>query len=318
MPLQLLENKMEKVAIIGKGFYLKNIDSIETLSNLSMRKENENFSTPEKIINKKGLRYKDLATKFAIYAANDALLNAGVISHHNQKINSSNIAVIVCSSLGNIDTVGKVMNIINSKGVNETSPLDLPNLSPNNIAASIAIWFKLTGINLTICNGSTSSIDSIHIGCNLLQSRKAEKVLIIGVEVLNEYTQKLDHINMHSQIGAVGIVLSSFETTINFNGPYLDIASSNNCTLYDEYNIKNIITAPHTANLFLIPYELFLRNKFIGEKDKILCLDEIYGYLDGIYAILSCIYAMTVLDKYPTICIIAGNYNEKYKQIIIR
>lgn len=139
---------MKRVTIEGKGLYLKNISSASTLSKLDIEESNEFFFSPELTIKKRGLKYKDIATRFAICAANKALLEAGIISEFNEKIETSDIAVIVCSSLGNIDTVSKVIDIIKNKSVDDISPLDLPNLSSNNIAASIAIWFGLTGINL--------------------------------------------------------------------------------------------------------------------------------------------------------------------------
>lgn len=311
---------MEDILICGTGIYLQNIDSMKTLSFLDIKKQEEFFFKPESVISKKGLRYKDLATKFAICAANKTLLDAGIISEPNQKINSSEIAIIVCSSLGNIDTIGKVMNIVKDNGVDETSPLDLPNLSCNNIAASIAIWFNLTGTNLTVCNGSTSSLDALQIGYNLLHLKKAKKALIIGVEVSNEYTELIkstkDEENV--QVGAVGMLLSDYDQSKSYSSlPSLDVPLSCNSTLYNECGVIELISKS-TADLFIIPHEFCLRNNVMSLKRSKLSIDKCYGYMDGIYGILSSIYAISQLEKYKSICVIAGNNVEKYKCIMIK
>ena len=303
---------MRRVTIEGKGLYLKNISSASTLSKLDIEESNEFFFSPELTIKKRGLKYKDIATRFAICAANKALLEAGIISEFNEKIGTSDIAVIVCSSLGNIDTVSKVIDIIKNKSVDDISPLDLPNLSSNNIAASIAIWFGLTGINLTVCNGSTSSIDSIQIGYNLLQQEKTKKVLIIGVEVLNEYTNKIISIDgKHIQIGAVGLLLG-YDCDINMSTS-IDICNSLNSVLYDSEDIFDFIKN-NKLDAFLVPHNIVAK---CNKDSKIISLDEYYGYLDGIYGILCCIYVAS-LHKNIKSYIVAGNDNEKYKCIIVK
>lgn len=303
---------MNRIAIEGKGLYLKNISSLSTLSRLGVEETNELFFSPELIIKKRGLKYKDIATKFAICAANEALLEAGIISEFNERIETSDIAVIVCSSLGNIDTIGRVVDIIKNKSVDDISPLDLPNLSSNNVAASIAIWFGLTGINLTVCNGATSSIDSIHIAYNLLQQKKAKKVLIIGVEVLSEYTDKIVSIDgTHIQFGAVGLLLGYDH---NITGTSIDICDFLNCVLYSSEDIINLIKN-NKSDVFLVPHDIESK---CNKETKILSLDKFYGYLDGIYGILCCIYVISLLDKNIDSYIVAGNENEKYKCLIIK
>lgn len=61
---------MKRVTIEGKGLYLKNISSASTLSKLDIEESNEFFFSPELTIKKRGLKYKDIATRFAICAAN--------------------------------------------------------------------------------------------------------------------------------------------------------------------------------------------------------------------------------------------------------
>jgi len=90
-----------------------------------------------------------------------------------------------------MDTVCSESEIINKEHVDKTSPMNLPVASSNVIPASIAIRFGFKGINLMLCNGSTSGIDAINISAQMLKSGRAEIMIVVGVEPANEITQRL-------------------------------------------------------------------------------------------------------------------------------
>lgn len=133
---------------------------------------------PAAILGKKGLRYKDEATRLAMSAAQLALWNAGIVDSSDMTT-----AVVVSSNYGNLDTVCRVAG--DGSGPGERGPMDLPNASSNVVASSIAIRFGYFGPNLMVCSGATSGLDAVIWAHRLLEAGRAARVLVVGVEVDN-------------------------------------------------------------------------------------------------------------------------------------
>lgn len=144
---------------------------------------------PAQRLGKKGLRYKDRATLLAMCAVHKALEDRGVLElEHPQR---AGYGVCVSSNLGNMDTVCLQSQVINNEHVDATSPMSLPVASSNVIPASIAIRYGCKAVNLMLCNGATSGVDALHIAAKMLISGRAEKMLVVGVEPLNEISRRL-------------------------------------------------------------------------------------------------------------------------------
>ena len=137
---------------------------------------------PAARLRRRALRYKDRATKLGLCAAQAALEHAGLVTAAGLTVPSESVGVVVSSNLGNVDTVCRVAETIAASTVTGTSPMDLPNASSNVIASTIAIWFGLRGVNLTLCNGATSGLDAVHWAAILVAAGRAERVLVVGVE----------------------------------------------------------------------------------------------------------------------------------------
>jgi 3-oxoacyl-[acyl-carrier-protein] synthase II len=67
----------------------------------------------------------------------------------------------------------------------------MPNLSSNVIASSLAIRFGCKAINLMVCNGETSGIDALYLAANAIRTRRATRILVVGVEPSNEVVKKI-------------------------------------------------------------------------------------------------------------------------------
>jgi len=147
--------------------------------------------TPAEKLGRQGLRYKDRATKLALCAAQSALRDAGLPVSAAEQISSETFGVVVSSNLGNVDTVCRVVDTIRTEGADCTSPLDMPNLSSNVIASSIAIRFGCKAVNLMVCSGGTSGIDALYLAANAIRCRRAMRILVVGVEPANEIVNKL-------------------------------------------------------------------------------------------------------------------------------
>ncbi|MEV6521559.1 beta-ketoacyl synthase N-terminal-like domain-containing protein [Longispora sp. NPDC051575] len=146
---------------------------------------------PASVVGKRGLRYKDDATRLALAAAHRALTDAGLLDDRAPTVPAGQVAVVVSSNLGNLDTVCAAAETIARESVTGLSPMDLPNASSNVVASSVAIWFGLRGANLMVCNGATSGLDAVRWARVLVGSGRVRHALVVGVEVDNEVVRRL-------------------------------------------------------------------------------------------------------------------------------
>lgn len=148
------------------------------------------FNPAEKL-GKQGLRYKDRATKLALCAAQAALLDARLPTTAAGQVAPESFGTVVSSNLGNVDTVCRVLDTVRTEGADATSPLDIPNLSSNVVASSLAIRFGLKAVNLMVCNGATSGTDALHLAANSIRAGRARRVLVAAVEPFNPAVERL-------------------------------------------------------------------------------------------------------------------------------
>ncbi|MET8093891.1 beta-ketoacyl synthase N-terminal-like domain-containing protein [Micromonospora sp. NPDC005220] len=146
---------------------------------------------PAARLGRKGLRYKDRATQLALCAAQDALADAGLLAGGELTAAASDVAVVVSSNLGNVDTVCRVAGTIAAESARAVSAMDTANASSNIVASEVAIRFGLRGPNVMLCNGATSGLDAIGWGVRMLRAGRARHVLVVGVEPANDVARRL-------------------------------------------------------------------------------------------------------------------------------
>jgi 3-oxoacyl-[acyl-carrier-protein] synthase II len=179
------------VVITGLGLEFPGIaDAASLMTAISAPVEPVEF-TPADKLGRQGLRYKDRATKLALCAAQAALLDAGLPIVAAEQVSPESFGTVVSSNLGNVDTVCRVFDTVRVEGSDSASPLDIPNLSSNVIASSLAIRFGLKAINLMVCNGATSGADALHLAANAIRAGRARRVLVAAVEPANPTVARL-------------------------------------------------------------------------------------------------------------------------------
>jgi 3-oxoacyl-[acyl-carrier-protein] synthase II len=163
----------------------------------------------------RAMRHKDRASRLALRAVGPALRQAGLLSDDGETYTGpgDTTAVVVSSNLGNLDSVCDFVETITEHTVTGLSPLGLPHTSSNVIAGWIAIRYGMRGPNLTVCNGATSGADALYWARNLLAVRRAETVVVIGVEPHTEPAARLlaDGSDHDVLDGAAALVLESAE-----------------------------------------------------------------------------------------------------------
>jgi len=146
---------------------------------------------PERLLGRKGLRYKERSTLLALCAATSALADAGFPDAATAPLRDDGFGVVVATNTCNLDTVCQAADTIHRQHVNATSAMDLPNASSNVVSAAIAIRFGLQALNLTVCTGASSSLDALVIAANAIRNRRARRVLVVAVEADGQAARSL-------------------------------------------------------------------------------------------------------------------------------
>jgi 3-oxoacyl-[acyl-carrier-protein] synthase II len=135
---------------------------------------------PEDIIGSKGLKYLNDATRLLVCAAELARRDARLEIAPDT---AEDVGVVVASSFSNVgDCVGFYESLL-SPG-ERTNPLRFPNLFINIAGGNLAIRFGIRGLNTTVTNGATGSLDALQHGLTALRCGRARVLLVGGLEVL--------------------------------------------------------------------------------------------------------------------------------------
>jgi len=136
---------------------------------------------PEDIIGSKGLKYLNDATRLLLCAAELARRDARLEIAPEM---AEDVGVVVASSFSNVgDCVGFYESLL-SPG-ERTNPLRFPNLFINIAGGNLAIRLGVRGLNTTVTNGATSSLDALQHGLTALRCGRARVLLVGGLEVLS-------------------------------------------------------------------------------------------------------------------------------------
>lgn len=201
-------NNTSDVVITGLGLEIPGA-ATDTVSAISPADLRPGAFDPKIRVAKKGIRYKDHATLLSMSAGWQAILDAKLPDDPEKQVEAPRFGVVVTCNLGNIDTVANVARTIRNEHVNAASAMDLPNASSNVIASSLAIRHGLQGPNLMVCNGATSSLDALHLAANCIRSGRADRMLVVGVEVHNDVVAALPDAAEQWFNGAVAVVIES-------------------------------------------------------------------------------------------------------------
>ncbi|MER5461019.1 beta-ketoacyl synthase N-terminal-like domain-containing protein [Streptomyces sp. NPDC002668] len=160
------------------------------------------------------MRHKDRASRLALRSVEPALRDAGLLADDSvYRGPAPSTAVVVSTNFGNLDSVCDFADTIAEHTVTGLSPLGLPHTSSNVIAGWVAIRYGMRGPNITVCNGGTSGTDALYWARNLIAVRRANVVVVIGVEPDTEPAARLlaDGSDRPMLDGAAALVVESAE-----------------------------------------------------------------------------------------------------------
>jgi len=140
--------------------------------------EVRNFE-PEIYFNKKRLRKLDRYTKFALWAAKEALEDANIDEAHFYPERSG---CILCTGIGGMYTYETECAKHYQVGPRRVSPFFIPKMISNAGAAEVAIEYNLKGINFNISSACASANHGIGTAYRSIQYGDADLILCGGAE----------------------------------------------------------------------------------------------------------------------------------------
>lgn len=247
---------------------------------------------PAARIGKKGLRYKDQATRLGLVAAFDALRHADLIGEDSKAgvtVEPASVGVIVSSNLGNLDSVCDVVGTIaENKGTRLVSPITTPNLSSNVIASEVAIRYHLRGPNLTVCNGATSGLDAVRWAATWLRAGRMRYALVVGAEPATEVAMALTG-SKRIVDGSVALVLERVSSAAERGAAPLALVGRYTRAAAAEQVLTRLGVGEETTRWY--PPEGGTDVDGPAGATRVV-LDEERGACSGLYGLLQCVTAV--------------------------
>lgn len=174
---------------IGTDVFWNNLiqgkSGIKTITNFDTEKFTAKIAgevldfDPLEFIDKKESRRMDRFTQFAVAATSMAIKDAGL---DLEKTDRDQVAVIIGSGIGGIDTFENQTKVLLEKGPSRISPFFVPMMICNMAAGQVAINFGLYGPNFTVVTACASASNAIGEAFRKLQSGEAEVAVTGGTE----------------------------------------------------------------------------------------------------------------------------------------
>jgi len=179
-------------------------------------------------------RNVDRMSKLSLAAATVTLANRGVII---EKGSINDYGIILGTQFSALESIHNYDMEALEKGALAVNPGLFPNTVLNSPSCQVSIQFSFAGPVYTVCNGLTSSLDSIGIGYNLGKTNLSSMVLAGGVDEITELQTMMK--NSDKALGeAAGFVMLESEKTITENEKIAEIIGYKSRSLNQEWRLS--------------------------------------------------------------------------------
>lgn len=141
----------------------------------------KNF-TPKEILGKKGLRTKDLATKFLL-----ATMEIGLADRFTDENKAARPGLVIGTSFGSIQSIGDFLSDSIVNGVNSVNPMLFANTVINSPTGNANIRYGVKALSTTISTGFNSGIDAIIYACDFIRMGYFPVLIAGGLEEISYY-----------------------------------------------------------------------------------------------------------------------------------
>ena len=138
----------------------------------------KNFD-PLNYFEKKEVDKNDLYTQYAMAAANETVLDSGLL---NSDFDKNKVGVITGVGIGGMQTLEDQCAILLNKGPKRVSPFFIPKMIGNIAGAAIAIKYEFKGINFNCMSACASANHALGTAFRAVQYGDADAIVAGGVE----------------------------------------------------------------------------------------------------------------------------------------
>lgn len=132
---------------------------------------------PLKRLDKREVRKQDPFVIYALYAAAEAVEDAGL-----EGVNPKRVGVIIASGIGGLSTLEREHRALLEKGPNRVSPYLVPTMIPDMASGAVAMKWGFMGPNFCISSACASSSHAIGVALQAIRMGEAEVMLAGGTE----------------------------------------------------------------------------------------------------------------------------------------
>ena len=141
--------------------------------------EVQNFASVAGFQHAKDARHADRYSQFAVAAAREAVLQAGL---DQGGFDPHRVGVVIGSSNGGITTLSAQCRVLAEAGARRLSPFVIPMLRNNMAAALVAREWDFQGPSLTVGAACATASQSLGEACRLIRAGEADVILAGGSE----------------------------------------------------------------------------------------------------------------------------------------
>lgn len=155
--------------------YITKFDTSDVKYKFAGELKNVDFT---KVIEKGQLRKMDPFTQYALYAADEAVKDSGILGN----IDETRFGVYFGTGVGGFDTFCADHSTLLEKGARRVSPLFIPKMIVNIAAGNIAIKYKAHGVNMSVSTACATGATAIGEAYRAIKHGYADAIICGGSE----------------------------------------------------------------------------------------------------------------------------------------
>ncbi len=132
---------------------------------------------PEKVVSRKDARRMDRGVLFAIAAADEAVVDAGL-----EVTRPERVVVVVGSAIGGVGIIEEQQRVLMEKGPGRVSPNFLPNALVDTATSYIATRFGAIGCNFAVVSACATGSHAIGEAADLIRRGRVDAMIAGGTE----------------------------------------------------------------------------------------------------------------------------------------
>ncbi len=135
---------------------------------------------PEKRLDVKELKRKDLFSLYALYATQEAMEDSGLLDY--PQLNKERVGVMIASGIGGVITLENEFRVIATKGPRRVSPFLVPMMIADMASGLVSMKYGFKGPNFAIVSACASSTHAIGESFHKIRHGYADVIITGGTE----------------------------------------------------------------------------------------------------------------------------------------